>query len=243
MAVKWQNNCKLEEDLKKYVAANMQRLEILDYMKKDYAVYKWSLRTLDRRLNHFNIRYIDRNVPLVRKELNGPGAMLGYRAMTQKMRQKYELKVPRALVHNLMFELDPDGLARRASGAKKRKAKGHFVILGPNWTYSLDGHDKMMGYQNSTFPIAIYGCIDTASRKLIWLKVWNTNSNPIFTGKWYLQSLLESGILPNNICIDKGTETTVMTIMHAISEVNKDILMTPLNQFCLDPHLQIRFLM
>ena len=151
MAVNWQNNCKLEEDLKKYVAANMQHLEILDYRKKDYAVYKWSLRTLDRRLNHFNICYIDRNVPLdvareaVRKELNGPGAM------TQKMRQKYELKVPRALVHNLMFELDPDGLAGRAPGAKKRKAKGHFVTLGPNWTYS-DGHDKMMGYQNSTLP-------------------------------------------------------------------------------------------
>ena len=221
MAVNWQNNCKLEEDIKKYVAANMQRLEILDYMKKDYAMYKWSLRTLDRRLNHFNIRYIDRDVPLdvareaVRKELNGPGAMLGYRAMTQKMRQKYELKVPRALVHNLMFELDPDGLARRAPGAKKRKAKGHFVTLGPNWTYSLDGHDKIMGYQNSTFPITIYGCIDTASRKLIWLKVWNTNSNPIFIGKWYLQSLLESGILPNNIRIDKGTETTIMSTIHA----------------------------
>ena len=73
----------------------------------------------------------------------------------------------------------------------------------------------MMGYQNSTFPIAIYGCIDTASRKLIWLKVWNTNSNPIFIGKWYLQSLLESGILPNYIRIDKGTETTTMTTMHA----------------------------
>ena len=221
MAVNWQNNCKLEEDLKKYVAANMQRLEILDYMKKDYAMNKWSLRTLDCRLNHFNICYIDRDVPLdvareaVRKELNGPGAMLGYKAMTQKMRQKYELKVSRALVHNLMFELDPDGLARRAPGAKKRKAKGHFVTLGPNWTYSLDGHDKMMGYQNSTFPIAIYGCIDTASRKFIWLKVWNKNSNPIFIGKWYLQSLLESGILPNNVRIDKGTETTIMSTIHA----------------------------
>ena len=133
MAVNWQNNCKLEEDFKKYVAANMQPLEILDYMKKDYAVYKWSLRTLDHRLNHFNFRYIDRDVPLdvareaVRKELNGPGAMLGYRAMTQKMLQKYELKVPRALVHNLMFELDLDGLARRALGAKKEKGKGALI--------------------------------------------------------------------------------------------------------------------
>ena len=130
MAVNWQNNCKLNEDLKKYVAANMQRVEILDYMKKDYAVYKWSLRTLDCRLNHFNIRYIVRNVPLevareaVRKELNGPGAMLGYRAMTQKMRQKYELKVPRALVHNLMFELGSRWACKKSSRCKKEKGKG-----------------------------------------------------------------------------------------------------------------------
>ena len=42
----------------------------------------------------------------------------------------------------------------------------------------MDGHDKLMGYQNSTFPLAIYGCIDTASRKILWLRVWNTNSKP-----------------------------------------------------------------
>jgi hypothetical protein len=217
----WKSNSKLEEDLKKYVATNMQRLEILDFMKKNYCIYKWSLRTLDRRLRHFGINYIDRDVPLdvareaVRKELDGPGVMLGYRAMTQKIRQKYELKVPRARVHDLMFELDPDGLARRTPGAKKKKPKGHFVTLGPNWTYSMDGHDKMMGYQSSTFPIAIYGCIDTASRKLIWLKVWTTNSNPVFVGKWYLQSLLETGLLPNYIRLDKGTETTTMSTIHA----------------------------
>ena len=80
----WKSSSKLEEDLKKYVAANMQRLEILDFMKKNYCIYKWSLRTLDRRLRHFGINYIDRDVPLdvareaVRKELDGPGVMLGY---------------------------------------------------------------------------------------------------------------------------------------------------------------------
>jgi hypothetical protein len=52
-------------------------------------------------------------------------------------------------------------------------------------------------------------------RKLIWLKVWTTNSNPVFVGKWYLQSLLETGILPNYIRLDKGTETTTMSTIHA----------------------------
>ena len=94
------------------------------------------MRTLDRRLNHFNIRYVDRDVPLdvareaVRKELNGPGAMLGYRAITQKMRQKYELKVPRALVHNLMFELEIQmGLQEELPGAKKRERQRGTLLL------------------------------------------------------------------------------------------------------------------
>ncbi|XP_028394479.1 uncharacterized protein LOC114518673 [Dendronephthya gigantea] len=192
-------------------------------------------------MRHFSINYIDGNVPLevtreaVRKELDGPGAMLGYRAMTQKIRQKYDLKVPRALVHNLMFELDTKGLARRAPGAKKKKPKGDFVTPGPNWTYSMDGHDKMMEFQNSTFPIAIYGCLDTASRKLIWLKVWTTNSNPIFIGKWYLQSLLESSVLPNYIRIDKGTETTTMSTIHAYLRSQQGDLEEPADSILFGP--------
>ena len=99
-------------------------------------------------------------VLMMRKELEGPGKLLGYRAMTQKICQKYKMKVPRDLVHNLMFDIDQDGLAARLPVAKKKKPKGHFITLGPNWTYSLDGHDKLMGFQNSTFPLAIYGCVD-----------------------------------------------------------------------------------
>lgn len=253
--VTWKDNLKLKADLRKFVEEGMQRLEILDFMQRDYSNYRWSLRTLDRRLRHFNIKYIDERVCIdvareaVRKELEGPGALLGYRAMTQKVRQKYKMKIPRALVHDLMFDLDPAGLAARAPGAKKKKPKGHFVTLGPNWTYSLDGHDKMMGYQSSTFPLAIYGCIDTASRKLIWLKIWNTNSNPILVGKWYLEALLENGILPNYIRLDKGTETTTMSTIHAylrslqgdLNDPTESILFgpSPSNQVCIKDLIEI----
>jgi len=66
--------------------------------------------------------------------------------------------------------------ARGSVGAKKQKKKGNFTSRGPNWVHSLDGHDKLMGYQNSTFPLAVYGCLDTASRKILWLKVWVSKS-------------------------------------------------------------------
>ena len=80
-----------------------------------------------------------------------------------------------------MYDLDPEGLEGRAPGKKKVKPKGHFTTKGCNWVHSLDGHDKMMGYQNSTHPLAIHGCLDTASRKLLclWLRIWVTQT------RWY----------------------------------------------------------
>ena len=98
-------------------------------------------------------------------------AILGYRTMTHKVHQRYQLKVPRDMVDAIMYELDGDSLLARSPGAKKKKQKGNFTTPGPNWTYSLDGHDKVMRFRNSMFPLAMYGCIDTASRKLMWLKI------------------------------------------------------------------------
>ena len=44
-------------------------------------MYTWSMSTLARRLKYFYIYYIDSNVGAVKKELEGPGKLLGYRAM------------------------------------------------------------------------------------------------------------------------------------------------------------------
>ena len=140
----WDNDTALEDDLRKYVRENLKRAEILSFVRRDYSQNQWSLRSLDRRLRHFNIQYIDRNVDLeqvraaVQEELDGPGKLLGYRPMHQKMRQVHHLNVPRHLVHNVMYDLDPDGLEARAVG-KNTRVKGHFTTKGPNFVHSLDG--------------------------------------------------------------------------------------------------------
>jgi hypothetical protein len=46
----WKENLSLNACLVKYVEERMQRTEILDFMQRDYPNYKWSLRSLDRRL-------------------------------------------------------------------------------------------------------------------------------------------------------------------------------------------------
>ena len=71
-----------------------------------------------------------------------------------------------------------------------------------------------MGYQNSTFPLAIYGCLDTASRKLLWLRVWVTNSAPKIIGHWYLEYLYETKAISSMLRLGKGTETGIMATIH-----------------------------
>ena len=217
----WKNDHDLEDILIKYVREGLQREEILDFVSRDFSQYAWSLRTLDRRLHHFQICHTDRNVTVdeveaaVKKELEGPGKLLGYRALHKKIRQVYDLNVPRDLVYAVMYNVDADALEERAPQLKNKKPKGHFTSPGPNYVHSLDGHDKLMGFRNSTFPIAVYGCIDTCSRKVLWAKVWIGNSDPKLIGRFYLEHLFKTRMIASRIRLDKGTETGVMATMHA----------------------------
>ena len=87
----WKADQTLRDDLAKYVEANLKRTEILDFVKRDYSQYVWSLRTLTRRLAFFEITYIDYGAnidnlrEIVQRELvDGTGAFLGYRALHKK---------------------------------------------------------------------------------------------------------------------------------------------------------------
>jgi len=141
-----------------------------------------------------------------------------------------------------MSDLDSEGLAARGGvGAKKaRRKKGNFSSKGPNWVHSLDGHDKLMGFQNSTFPLAIYGCLDTASRKLLWLRVWNKNCDPQLIGRWYLEHVMETKLIPAMIRVDKGTETGTMATIHAFLQGITPMLRILWTQFCMDHQLQTK---
>jgi hypothetical protein len=135
--------------------------------------------------------------------------------MTNKIRQKHELKVPRRIVHAMMYDLDAEGLEQRGlTNRERQRHKGKFTTRGPNWVHSLDGHAKLMGFQKDTFPLAIYGCLDTASRKLLFLKIGPSNPDPRVIGLWYLEFLYEAKKIDSKIRIDKGTETGKMATLH-----------------------------
>ena len=113
---------------------NMKRSEVLDSLKRDYPEYAWSLPTLDRRMRHFDIKYInyettvDEVVAAFNTENDGPGQLLGYRAMHKKLREQHGLAVPCGLVYDVMTMECPEGLKRRKK-KRKRGPVGTFTSL------------------------------------------------------------------------------------------------------------------
>ena len=122
----------LKADLTRCVREGLSRSEILDFLSRHYSIYALSIRTLDRILKEYQIFYNKKNLTVddvrneVEIELTGPGKQLRYRAMHKKIRQLYELNVPRGLTYDVMCHLDLKWLEKRDSGGKKR-TKGHYV--------------------------------------------------------------------------------------------------------------------
>jgi predicted RNase H-like nuclease len=125
----WENDEEMRQDLEKYVQRNLRREEILDFMIAGYPMYAWSICSLSCRLQHFGIKYTDYDIELedvkkaVKKELDGPGVLLGYRAMQQKVREVHGLNVSRDLVYAVMGEADPEGLKSRGGVAKPKRPR------------------------------------------------------------------------------------------------------------------------
>ena len=98
-------------------------------MRKDYPMYAWSLRSLARRMQYFEIQFTDYDVEVndveaaVVKEIKGPGKLLGYRAINKKVREIHGLNVPRDLVYMVMAKVDPNGLEERGGVGKARRPR------------------------------------------------------------------------------------------------------------------------
>ena len=126
----WEDDEQQKSDLQRYVKQNLRRREILDFVRRDFPEYAWSLGTLSRRLAFFGIQYIKYDTDIeevetaVREEIEGPGQLLGYRAMHKKLREQHNLAVPRDLVHDVMGLVDPEGLQRRGDVGKKKRRRG-----------------------------------------------------------------------------------------------------------------------
>ena len=89
----WENDKELRNELSRLIKECLQQKEIICYMKRDFREYAWSERTLKRRIQYFNLsrkdnqNTLDEATNAINSELKGPGQLLGYRAMHQKIRK------------------------------------------------------------------------------------------------------------------------------------------------------------
>ena len=73
----WKSDEELRDAINELLSQGLQRSEILSFLEWDFPEYTWSVRTLDRRMRHFNIYYTDRGVTVeqvvdaVKQELAG----------------------------------------------------------------------------------------------------------------------------------------------------------------------------
>ena len=141
----WREDEELRNDLACYVRQNLQKSEILDFLKTKYPYYAWSSQTLSRRLEYFEIKFTDYHINIeavervVRQEMEGPGRLLGYRALHKKVREIHGLNVPRNLVYDVMYEVNPQGLEDRGGvGQPKRPRRTKTFILSVSIMYTLN---------------------------------------------------------------------------------------------------------
>ncbi|KAL3992579.1 gamma-butyrobetaine dioxygenase [Sarotherodon galilaeus] len=180
---------------------------IMDMMLSLHGV-KMSLRSLKSKLNnaglyrrkHFHSRTTIINA--IRAELQGPGRLFGYRTMWQVLKQKHHLKVKRDDVMKILRELNPHGCQMRT---RRRFIRRTYHSLGPNYMWHADGYDKL-----KPFGLAISGCIDGFSRKVLWLECGPTNNNPVVIAYYYLSCVGSLGVVPMRLRTDCGTENGIM---------------------------------
>ena len=107
-------------------------------MKRDFSCYSWSLIKLNRKLKFSKTYCHDKNSIVgevtepMKKECEGTGQLLCYRAMHHEIRQVHGLNVTSDQVYAAMTDVDLDELENRKPILKKKKTKGMVSSVGPN---------------------------------------------------------------------------------------------------------------
>ncbi|MED6239288.1 hypothetical protein ATANTOWER_004438 [Ataeniobius toweri] len=69
------------------------------------------------------------------------------------------------------------------------------------YVWHIDGYDKI-----KPFGIAISGCIDGFSRKMLWLEAHKTNNDPKIIGGYFMDAVIAAGGCPARAKLALGTE-------------------------------------
>ncbi|XP_045190917.1 uncharacterized protein LOC123547721 [Mercenaria mercenaria] len=199
-----------DELIREYFFAGYTYSEIITILNRRHGT-TISLRQLSRRLRLLGLRR--HNMPgnegtvieAIRREIEGSGSSLGYRAMTRRLLSSHGIVASRQTVAAVQRELDPEGVRLRQHRQFTRRI---YINKGPNYLVHIDGYDKLKPYG---FPI--HGAICGFSRKILWLKVARSNNDPKVVATLFLEYLNAINGVPRCIRTDAGTENVLVQDM------------------------------
>ncbi|CAG2217081.1 unnamed protein product [Mytilus edulis] len=122
--------------------------------------------------------------------------------MWQLLNTRCGLHVTQKTVIFAQIAIDRDGVNIRGMHRLRRR---HYTNKGPHFCLHVDGYDKL-----KPFGIAIHGCIDGFSRKILWLNASHTNNNPRYVAQYFVAYLKQLKRVPRMIRSDAGNENVII---------------------------------
>ena len=82
-------------------------------------------------------------------------------------------------------------------GGESSVKKRTYLSSRPNFTWHIVVYDKL-----KPFGFSLHGCVDSFSRRVMWLKVQRSNKNPRAAAKYFLECVEASGGCPTRVYTD-----------------------------------------
>ncbi|KAM4722997.1 uncharacterized protein WCC33_009195 [Rhinophrynus dorsalis] len=144
----------------------------------------------------------------VQGELQNWSPLKGIRAKHKRIRDVRGLQpCYRNDVHEIMRQLDKDGLLRRRPGHCKIPRRV-YSTKGPNDTWHIDGNDKLRFYG-----IWIHLGIDGFSRRVLWLHAGTSNRKPEFIARYFIDAVVRENGCPHLVRADRGKENVSVAVI------------------------------
>ena len=133
---------------------------------------------------------------LISAEIENSAKCIGYRSMWRRLVNDNRIRITRRKAHRLV--------------------RHRYYAQSPNYVWHVDGYDKL-----KPNGFCIHGAIDGYSRRILWLKVLNSNNSSGVIAKYYLDALANLRVCPRLLCCESGAENAKLSVLQHFFRYNK----------------------
>ncbi|KAJ7149797.1 hypothetical protein C8R43DRAFT_1096870 [Mycena crocata] len=170
--------------------------------------------TLKQLNKHFDVPSVRRPIPrevadqLILNEMADDANQYRGTATVQHRLAMDGFHIPRRIIRATMLLNDPDGVDARYPGRKKIK-RAQLKAHGTWQEIHCDGHEKLgaLALQMGGVGLPIYGMKDKWDAALLYLATIPDDRHADVIGHVFLDFVEEYGVIPQQITVDKGSET------------------------------------